>query len=246
MDSNLLLGVAAELLQNVLGDYAEAHRRPLQNCTPLEGTRQRWASAPTVATAAAAMAAVPAAAAAIAAAAAAAAPQAHSTGAAPAWRSWPACSRTFCAGRPPRHQTLPPPRHLCSPCAGGPPCQHRSRLQAAGQQAAGQQGSRQQGSRQQGWQCVKHTSAAAEVLACPASKDAAQFLPLQPGPVGTAQRGLTSDGEQLLVRAMLDHLATAHNCTRGWHTRRMAHQEDGTSGGWHTRAQKCTVLQEEL
>ena len=135
MESNLLLGVAAELLQNVLGDYAEAHRRPLQNCTPLEGTRQRWASAPTVATAAAAMAAVPAAAAAI----AAAAPQAHSTGAAPAWRSWPACSRTFCAGRPPRHQTLPPPRHLCSPCAGGPPCQHRSRLQAAGQQAAGQQ-----------------------------------------------------------------------------------------------------------
>lgn len=206
MDSNLLLGVAAELLQNVLGDYAEAHRRPLQNCTPLEGTRQRWASAPTVATAAAvaAMAAAPAAAAAI----AAAAPQAHSTGAAPAWRSWPACLRTFCAGRPPRHQTPPPPRHLCLPCAGGPPCQHRSRLQAAGQQ---------------GWQCVKHTSAAAEVLACPASKDAAQFLPLQPAPVGTAQRGLTSDGEQLLVRAVLDHLATAHNCTRGWHIRRMAH-----------------------
>ena len=35
LDPNLLLGIAAELLQNVLGNHTEAHRRPLQDCIPL-------------------------------------------------------------------------------------------------------------------------------------------------------------------------------------------------------------------
>jgi hypothetical protein len=52
------------------------------------------------------------------------------------------------------------------------------------------------------------------LFACPAtaSKDPAQFDVFQPCPVRAALRGLTGDGEQLLVGAVLNYLAAAHNC----------------------------------